>query len=138
MKLFCFITRNIDTLITTSECHSNQCEYGISNSVHLLSGAILSTSVVTAIISTIHIAVIMTLSCEVKCWKIIKATSSSTHSHEIPLHHVAGPLYSQVDVIYQQRFTTEFLPKCSLSVYVQQIIEYLFPLIGTLEFMSKI
>ena len=77
---------------------SNKCENGNSNSVYLLSGIILSTSIITAVTSAIFAAFVMRLFFEVKCRKRINKSNSPTHSHARSLQNVVGPLYEEVEL----------------------------------------
>ena len=82
----------------TSVFYSNECEHGICISVYLLSGTILSTSIITAVISAIFAAVIMRMFFQVKIRKRVNKSNSPTHSHDRSFQNVAGPLYEEVEL----------------------------------------
>ena len=88
----------LSTPSMTSEFYSHKCEHGICISVYLLSGSILCTSIITAVISAIFAAVTMRLFFEVKIRKRGNKSNSPTHSNDRSFQNVAGPLYEEVEL----------------------------------------
>ena len=85
----------------TSEYYSDECDCNVSNYFYpIISGTVLSTSIVTAIISTMTTAIIMRLFCDEKCRgrNRISTPYNSTHSHEQSIQNVVGPLYEEVEL----------------------------------------
>ena len=84
----------------TSEYYSDESYCYNSNSFYvMISGTVFSSSLITAIISTIITVIATRLCCEGKCSRKNSITTShSSTYHEQSLQSVAGPLYEEVEL----------------------------------------
>ena len=101
MNTYSFFTEPLTSLTMTSEYYSNECDCnGCNNFYPIISGTVLFTSIVTAIISTMTTAIIMSLFCDEKCRgkNRISTAYVSTHSHEQFIQNAVGPLYEEVEL----------------------------------------